>query len=602
MPSWETNCLAGILLLGLALRVLHFHAIIEAEFPTLMVTLADAGTYWEWAQSIREGDWLSRDTYHPYFPWMAEIAPMETWYRWWGDRQIFHQTPAYPYLIAAILALSNDSVESVLFIQLMIGALFPLVMYRLAKHMFDTRAALLAAATAAVYGPYIFHQGMLLRDWLIPITQSVLLLCLLAGLKSPRLLWWMGAGLAAGLAYLVKPTITLFFPLLLGWILWHGRTTPRLAAMRCALIMLGFFICLSPAILRNVALGVEPLAFNTRGAEAFIIGNAADADPVGLFLAPPSTKRILEISEGRTLPAIRETLKTFQGDYLRLAKFQLLKLRGLVNPYEPVNTENYNYGVEMSPILRVTPGFGLVFCFGVGGMLWLSRRSAPHQLFALFLLAALAALWFGPMRVRYRLTLVPILTIYGSALMVHLYDLFRSRSWMPFAKIAGSCLILSLVQYKLLALDNPRLYLPGGDYVKFANLYADEKRYDRAVEVMKRLQDKARATPDSDELVATAFVLEGSYRTRWAQELLDTNREDAAKEQTALAAKAYAAAPQLALLHYDLGLLYFRLGDREAAKASFEQFLSLGPDEEKADEVRRLLGMLALDEEDDQNP
>jgi hypothetical protein len=577
--------LAAIVGLGLLLRLTYFQTLVAAEYTKLMASMADMGSYWEWARHLSDGDWLNRDTYHPYFSWMREIAPLETWHRWWGDRRIFHQTPAYPYLLAALTAMSGNSAEFAILVQLLIGALFPAAVFLLARRLFEVRAALVAAAVTALYAPFIFHQGILLRDWLIPISQTIALLCLIRAQETGLRRLWLGAGIALGFSYLVKPTIMLFLPPAMVWIAWLARADLRSAVLRCALVVLGFVLALSPAILRNLAVGVHPLALSTRAAEPFIIGNAADGDPAGFFLVPPSMKRILEDSDGRLIPTIRATLRTFEGDVPRFLHFQLRKLKGLVNPYD----------ADLVPLLRVLPGYGTVFCLGAVGLLWLRRREPAHWLLYLFLLATCASLWVGPMRARYRLALVPVLTIYGGALLVHIYDLMRHREWRSLTKAFALCAGLALAQYGPLALDDLHLYLPGSDYQAVANRYAGEGRYDRALGEIARLLARARATPGA-EMAAAASVAMGHYRIAWASTLLDDGRKGDAIRQTNLAADAYSATPTLSQTHYNLGLLYSRLGDREKAKTSFERFLSLESTGEQADRVRRLLGVLALDE------
>ena len=79
---------------------------------------------------------------------------------------ILQQAPLYPYWVAGWFALLGESLKSVLLIQLVIGALDSIVIYWWARRLFDARVGLLAAAMTTLYGPFIFQQGTLLRDWL----------------------------------------------------------------------------------------------------------------------------------------------------------------------------------------------------------------------------------------------------------------------------------------------------------------------------------------------------------------------------------------------------------------------------------------------------
>lgn len=74
--------LGGVLALALAVRLAHWVDILRSNLLQVVTVYADMGAYWKWAHGILGGDLLGRDTFHPHFPWMDLIAPMETWYRW----------------------------------------------------------------------------------------------------------------------------------------------------------------------------------------------------------------------------------------------------------------------------------------------------------------------------------------------------------------------------------------------------------------------------------------------------------------------------------------------------------------------------------------
>jgi hypothetical protein len=90
--------LLGILILGVLFRLLHFQVLTDTAFLKVprLYAQSDMYAFWQWAQTILAGDWLGRDTYHPYFIWMEKIAPLETWYQWWGGKEILQQAPLYP--------------------------------------------------------------------------------------------------------------------------------------------------------------------------------------------------------------------------------------------------------------------------------------------------------------------------------------------------------------------------------------------------------------------------------------------------------------------------------------------------------------------------
>jgi len=584
--------LIGILALGLLLRLLHFWAITGTAFPEIGFVLTQSDMYanWQWAQAILAGDWLGRETYHPYFEWMKRIAPLETWYRWWGGKAIFQQAPLYPYLLAGLWALCRGSVTGVLLVQLLIGAVQPLVMYRLASRLFDPRVGLVAAGLTALYGPFIFHQGVLLRDWLPPLLEPLALLALLRAKETGRGTAWLWAGAALGLALLAKETIFLFLPLVTLWIFLDQRTAWRSAARTVTWVLVGVLLSLSPLLFRNVAVRAPVFALSNRAAEGIIEGNAADGFPVGL-VHPLSMPGILERSQGRLQAVIQETLRTYQGDWRQFFRLQLLKLRALGDPFEVPNNTSFYYGVGLSPVLRGTLGYGIVFPLGLAGFLLLLRAWRRHLLVFLYGGATVGGLMAVPIMARYRLMLVPVLILYAAALLIRLADAVRDRSLRPALGILGLIIAGVLAQQVVLPIAGDawhRVHSP--DFLASAFLYAQAKQFDRAAAEMSQLLDKVQ----QNALQASEVPgYETEYHQLLARHLFAQGRWAEARHQVELALAAHARVREPdSEAYYKFGQLYLLLEEPAKAKAFLARFLELKPAHPQADEIRRLLSRL----------
>ncbi len=589
--------LVGILVLGCAIRLVHFWAISRTAFLkiTFISISSDPYAFWHWAQTILAGDLLGRDTYHPYFEWMKEMAPQETWYRWWGGKEIFQQAPFYPYFVAGLLALSKNSLSFVILIQLLIGALQPLVMFWLARRLFDDRVGLVAAALTAFYGPFIFHQGALLRDWLPPLLEPLALLVLLRVRASGRALDGLLAGALIGVATLTKETGLLLVPMALLWLILEYRGAMRRAGASAAVLILGLLLAMSPLVLRNYLVGAPMFALSNRTAEGVIEGNVADTFPVGLH-HPLSMKGILERSDGRLGAVIRETLGTYQGDWLGIVKIQLLKLRGLVDPLEVPNNVAFVYGLEISPVLSFTLRYGLIFPLGLAGFLLSLKALRRHLLLALYGIVTIGGLVTAIILARYRLVLVPVLIVYGAAGVAWLIEAIRRRQTVRARTYLGLLLGIAVVQHLLMPFremrEMPYYVIHGGDYIFSARIYAAEGRPDRAVAELKRLQTKARQGPSFATQAYLTTLDEGNYRAQWAAQLLEKGKRDEASRQAELAEAAYANHVNLSSPYSTLGSLYLKLGEPGKARAFFERFLELEPEGPKAEAVRRVLSRL----------
>jgi 4-amino-4-deoxy-L-arabinose transferase-like glycosyltransferase len=574
-------------------RLAHLGALADTafwKFPSVF-TQSDMHGFLEWARAIQAGDWLGRDTYHPYTDWMRELAPLETWYRWWGGEHIFQQEPLYPYLLALLLGLCGGSVGGVLLVQLVLGALQPLLAFLIGRRLFGDAAGLVAAALLAFYGPLVFYQGMLLRDWLVLLLEPLAVLTLLRAREQERAPGWALAGAALGLALLAKATLLLFVPLALAWSLTGPRATPVRPAARAALVLLGLGLALSPLLLRNAAVGAPLLAFSNRGPEAFALGNAADARPVGLYF-PPSMGPILERSNGQPGAVLRHTLETYQGDVGHFVSVQLRKLRGLVDPMEVPNNASYDYGRELSPVLAWLPGYGLVFPLGTAGFLLMLRHWRRHLPLLLYTLATLAGLLVTAILDRYRLVLLTPLALYAGAGLGVCLQALRERTPRLPALLAALTLLVAAGQQWLAPIEELRrsafftLFPPA--YTVAAEVYAREGRFERGVEELRRLREKAMRLGFSAQ-AHEATQQEATLRLRWARHLLAQGAAEEAHRQARLAEQAYGAHREGREASYALGVWYSRLGEEAQARTCLERFLALEPQGPRAQHARSLL-------------
>ena len=593
-PEREHALLLVILIVALAIRFAHFMSIAKTAFPMFPLAFgqSDMNTFWEWAQTIRAGDWLGRETYHPAFNWMKAIAPQETWYRWWGGRAIFQQAPLYPYLVAGLLAVSRGSLQSILVVQLVLGAFQPLVVFALARRLFDGRVGLVAAALTALYGPFVFHQGVLLRDWLPPILEPVALLTLLRARERGRARDWCLSGAALGLSLLAREAILPFVPVALLWLVLGYRDRVRTAAAASAALLIGLLLVLSPLMARNALVGAPLFALSNRAGEAFIVGNAADGFPIGLT-HPPSMKGIMERSGGRTVPVILETLGTYHGDWRRIVEYQLMRLRAFADPLEVPNNVNIGYGLEISPVLHVTLSYGMIFPLGLAGFILSLRAWRRHLLLVLYGFCTAGTLVATAIVARYRLTIVPVLLIYGAAGLVWMWQVIRARRTGDAVTYVSLLAGLVALQHYVVPIrtlrDSPAFVIHPQDYLIAAHIYASDGRPDLAVREVERLEAKAVKRPSFAGLARQAALYTSDYRTQWANELAAQGKTDEARDQVARMEATYANHPELSYPSYNLGRLYLKLDDPTKARAHFERFLERQPVGAQADSVRRIL-------------
>lgn len=225
------RALVAVLALALAVRVLNLWLMSRLPVAEYQFHWAesDMATSWAWSGRIISGDILGRDTPHQYTSWMREWAPLETWERWWGGRTVFHQAPLYAYALAAMRLVAGDGFWGIGLCQAMLGVANVALVYLLAARLFGGAVPVIAALGAALYGPFLLHETLVLRDTL-GVTVSLLLLWWLAGCDDARALPWLVAGWLFALALLAREATLVFGPFVALWIARRFGRHPRALA------------------------------------------------------------------------------------------------------------------------------------------------------------------------------------------------------------------------------------------------------------------------------------------------------------------------------------------------------------------------------------
>ena len=452
---------------------------------------SDMYANYQWAAQIRAGDWLGRDTYHPYFGWMEEVAPLPDWHRWRGGPRIFQQSPFYPYLLAALGALFRDSVTAVLLFQAAVGAAYCGLVFVLARRLFDRRTALAALAGSALFGPMVVAESVLLRDFLLPVFVVLAFLGLLRASEGApaRAVLLSGAALGAGI--LVRETLAVFAPVALLWLLLvvRRRRAGAAALRTAALFAAGVAAALLPLVARNVAVGAAPLAVSNRAPEGFVEGLAPNPyDPYEDIAA-----RIrAEMQHGPfSVPAFLR--RAFQARGAELPAFYARKLVVIADPFELGDNLDHVYLEHHSALARLLPGWRLFLPLGLLGLAAsLARRRAEDLLLAGYVLAQVGALAFGPVYSRYRLPLAPVLVLYGAYFAVWSWDRAAgardaAARWRVLAAPAGLAAAALIAFGWLLPFLPRRYHCRPSTFQIAANFYAGQNRLTEAREEIERL-------------------------------------------------------------------------------------------------------------------
>ncbi len=444
-----------VILVGtLGLRLLHLanHLQSPLAHPEDVMPSTDIAAFATWAKKIVAGDVLCRDTYHPYMDWMGPIAPLQTFERWWGGKEIYHQAPLYPYLLAASYWWCGSSLL-LLLTQVLLSTLSVYLVFRIASVLVDERAGLFAAGFAALFAPSIVLDSLLLRASLNS-SFTVISVWLLLRLRD-RIAWGLalgtGAMLAAGL--LLRETALLLMvlgPAVLLLSEGHRRKWLRWVPALVA----GIVVCMAPFVVRNIVVGAPALAFSTRGPETVLHGNHREADPG--FMTTPSRPEdygpLMEKGHESTLAALSAAVGTWpeRGRLGWWLWHELRKLQATLRDFEYSNNINFYYYRRATPVLEYLPTFGWFVGIALVGLVLLEFRGRDG-LGTLILLAALAAFLAGLLLTfasgRYRMPLAMLLTVPAGVMLSSLFGLAGERRFGPLGTSVAAAVALSALSF-----------------------------------------------------------------------------------------------------------------------------------------------------------
>ena len=423
-----------LFLLALVLRWLYLRQMAASPFFDFLQL--DPLYYYDWAKSIAAGDWLGKE--------------------------VFEQSPLYPYLLGIYLVLFGEDLYFLRILQITVGAGTCVLVYFLGCRLFDARTGLIAGIGCALYAPFYFYEGQVMKEFLTPPLATAALL-LVVWNRPPRTGALFGAGFLLGLACLVRDNFLLMIVVLAVWLTylaWRREVTLRAPLALAG----GAMLALLPVGLRNYAVGGDLVLTTSGGGEVFYIGNGPYAN--GAYVPPPWVRsnprfehedfrtKARELT-GRELTRAeasrywwKEGVKALAADPVRAVRLWVRKFALFWNNHElPDNYSFYTFR-SFSWILAHLLTFGPVAALAWAGILlsageW--RRLIPIYLAgAGYMLSVLIVFNFG----RFRLPIVPILLVFAAGTVTALWRLIRGPATgarrLPGAQLAAAAVLLTV--------------------------------------------------------------------------------------------------------------------------------------------------------------
>jgi 4-amino-4-deoxy-L-arabinose transferase-like glycosyltransferase len=431
--SRELVTVSSLFCLAFVIRLIYLLQIRSSPFFTTPVT--DPGWHDAWAMEIARGDWVGQ--------------------------VVFFRAPLYPYFLGVLYSLFGHDYFMARLVQILLGSISCVMIYLLARTLFDKKIGLVSGIIMSSYGVLIYFDAELLIPVLIVFLDLLLLWLLVRRVEALSFRDWALAGLVMGFSALARPNILIFIPFLLFWLWLMTDLKRRRRAVSCALIFLLAIICvILPVAVRNYMVGGDIVFISSQAGVNFYIGNAGDAD--GKIAGPPggvrhedshkdnvwaASERVAQQAMGRPLKPSQISSYWF-GKAMREIGEHPWRYIGLLakkfyffwNGHEIESNQSIYTSRQWSSLLRVLvwkrifsfPS-GLLIPFAGLGFILTGKNWKKHLLLHLFVFSYMLSVVVFFVNFRFRVPVIPILIVYASYAGVWCGQRVRSREWRTLA-------------------------------------------------------------------------------------------------------------------------------------------------------------------------
>lgn len=551
-----------IFLLSFSIRLIYLQEI--QTNPFFEKPIADSQWHDLWAKEIAQGNWLG-----------------ET---------VFFRAPLYPYFLSAIYMFFGHSYYIPRLIQIILGSLSCVLIFCIAKILFNQTTGIIAALMASTYGIFVYFEGELLIPSLIVFLDLLLFFSLLINIKKRKPFLWFFSGVIFGLSAIARPNILLFFAGILIWI--AIRKIRKKFVQVYLFLFLGAAVTILPVTLRNYLIGKDLVLISCQGGINFYIGNNPRADgkhaaAPSLEMAPEgyvdnvwvsSVKMAEKITRKKMKPSevsnfwFQQAFQFFKKEPLKFILLQLRKLYYFWNAYEIESNKNIYMYRRFSVVFKLLIWicwlafpFGLICPLSLVGIFLCRKNWRKMILLYLFIFLYMLSVIAFFVTARFRVPVLPFLIIFASHAICWFYKNIKISNYRniisPFIIFVALLLISNSNFFNVRDTDLLR------EHFSLGYAYAENGLYNQAIsEYRKALQ----CPYDSLYPLMRANVhhnLGLIYRQRGLF-------AEAEKEYL----EAIKLNPQHSLAYCNLGTLYAVMGLEEKAERAYRQALKINPD------------------------
>ncbi len=610
----ELYFLFGIFVFSFVLRLIYLS---QMSFnPYFTSPTMDALYHDLWAQAIAQGNWI-------------------------GD-QVFFRAPFYPYFLGIIYKLLGHNYFIPRLIQHLIGSLSVILIYFLARKLFNRKVAILSAILSSIYGVLIYFEDELLLDFLLVFFGVLLVLLLYRAEEKSKSSRFFTAGLVASLFAITRPNILIFIPFVLVWILLLLKVNLKRKIAFSLFFLIGLFGLILPITVRNYLVGKDFVLISSQGGINFYVGNNAQADGTSAFLPPygddweyqdaayevqGSIGKIPRPSEVSDYYLKKGTNFIIRSPQKFLSLF-LKKAYLFWNSFEISNNQDIYFFRRYSSLIRILPvGFWIIGPLSLVGILLSLKSWRKYFLVLTFVLSYSFSVLLFFVNSRFRLPVLPFLIVLSSFVLIQLFGYLKGSSFKKlFLSMALLVLFFFLCNSNLYHLDKTNfaqsyfslgnLFLKKGNlqdarteyllalkenpslqraHLNLGNIYFHQKNYSRAE---KEFLEELKANPRQEKaynnlsvlyriqgddlkaitLAKQALEIKPYYKEAYVNLALAYLKTENYLSAESSLVSALALFPSFAELRFYLGLVYQKQGKSDQALREYMQLINQKPE------------------------
>jgi 4-amino-4-deoxy-L-arabinose transferase-like glycosyltransferase/Flp pilus assembly protein TadD len=450
------------------------------DTPIVQHPIADSRTYITAAQKILNGDWSGTTTFtNPFYYYFAGIVE----------------------LIFGFLA--SPKFISILVIQSLLSTATVLLIYKMAKQLFDEKVAFTSAVVILLYEVLIFFDNTVLSVSLINFLNTLMLYFLFQYYDNQKTRYLFFSGLVCGLSIITRANLYLFLPFGIIWLWMLSGKNFKETSRRTGYFVLGMLVFIIAITVRNYLVTSELIPISSNFGYNFYVGNNEKSN--GTYVKPEfvhSTAQYYEEKESEEEAARRtgknlspnqaswfwmgEGLNFIKNDPARYISLLGEKTYLFFNNVETANNLSNYTARDFSSLLKYLPSnFGIISGLGILGIILIIFNNKDSRLYLLVFLIGTYFLANIIIMVasEYRAPVIMYFIVFAVFAVFKLYDSIKTRKYAILLSIIPLVGFIYWTNYHNKNLDNYRS--TEADYIAFANDDLKYKDYKSALVIYK---------------------------------------------------------------------------------------------------------------------